>query len=481
MVALLAATAGSASAAVPGHGRAWELVTPQLAHGAQLLVVRGWSADGDRVIYVTRGPLPGAQSGELFSHSVGRREAGGWGYEPVSVPLTVNESQLLGTLALGVSADLSTWAWSSVAPLFGGRALGAALGHLPACPRRGPDAARRHAGSAHQHHLRRRLRRHRAPRLQYERSAPARRHRTGCRTGRLRIRRDQPALDRGERRRRTALGLRRGPGRRFGPADHRKRDLAQRLEGLRHQPRPGDDAMRPERRLPARRRAHHDGRLDFTLHAGGLRPRRQRDLRRRDRRRLGRVPEHRRAASPTTTATAASTSTATKSAAATSRGSRPGRRGSTPTLPSRSGCPTTATALISSPAGRSSRARESQERRTSTSGKAARSASSACWKERAWKARKSAPTAAPCCSRPARGCCRATATNSSTSTATTPLTARSRRSRSAATARATAPSTPSPRCLRSLRRAARQRAHPGWGTGFTSRPPRGWSPRTSTA
>lgn len=120
MVALLAATAGSASAAVPGHGRAWELVTPQLAHGAQLLVVRGWSADGDRVIYVTRGPLPGAQSGELFSHSVGRREAGGWGYEPVSVPLTVNESQLLGTLALGVSADLSTWAWSSVAPLLAG-------------------------------------------------------------------------------------------------------------------------------------------------------------------------------------------------------------------------------------------------------------------------------------------------------------------------------------------------------------------------
>src|SRR3954454_10695623 len=87
-LAALASLIGAAPASgeAPGHGRAWELVTPQTTHGTQFVEARAWGADGDRIAYATLGPMPGAESGELTSHNVSVREPTGWRSEPVTVP-----------------------------------------------------------------------------------------------------------------------------------------------------------------------------------------------------------------------------------------------------------------------------------------------------------------------------------------------------------------------------------------------------------
>ncbi len=72
---------------VPDQGRTWELVTSPDPVAAQLYNVRGLSLAGDRVVYVTKGPLPGAASGmPEKSANVAVRGAGGWDNAPVAVP-----------------------------------------------------------------------------------------------------------------------------------------------------------------------------------------------------------------------------------------------------------------------------------------------------------------------------------------------------------------------------------------------------------
>lgn len=106
-----------APAAVPGNGRAWELVS-RLPPGTSRVNQGGaWDFDGNRMVYGTVGPTPGAAGGELLFRNLAVRGADGWRSEPVSVPFTVPETQLLNTLGLAVDSQLSEWLWASVNPL----------------------------------------------------------------------------------------------------------------------------------------------------------------------------------------------------------------------------------------------------------------------------------------------------------------------------------------------------------------------------
>jgi hypothetical protein len=117
---LIALAAAPAAAAVPAHGRAWELVTATDPQGTQLILTRAWRADGEAVVIGTIGPMPGAVSGELLSHSIATRTASGWRSVPVTAAYTTPEARFFGTAAMAVSTDLSNWVWGSVNPLLPG-------------------------------------------------------------------------------------------------------------------------------------------------------------------------------------------------------------------------------------------------------------------------------------------------------------------------------------------------------------------------
>jgi dipeptidyl aminopeptidase/acylaminoacyl peptidase len=117
---VLLLVAPSTRAAAPASGRAWELATPGPTNGVRLLAERAWSADGDRVVYASLGPMPGAPSGELVANGVATRTAAGWTTKPVGEPFTDPTTDLLASHPLAVSSDLSGWLWFSVQPLVPG-------------------------------------------------------------------------------------------------------------------------------------------------------------------------------------------------------------------------------------------------------------------------------------------------------------------------------------------------------------------------
>ena len=115
-----AALALPAPAAVPGNGRAWELVSQLPPGSSRIFQGKAWDFGGDRMVYITVGPTPGATGGELNFRNLAVREADGWHSSPVSVPFTVPEAQLLNTLAVAVDSQFSSWLWESVNPLVPG-------------------------------------------------------------------------------------------------------------------------------------------------------------------------------------------------------------------------------------------------------------------------------------------------------------------------------------------------------------------------
>ena len=82
-------------AAVPGHGRAWELVTPGETNGVPIGGARAWSADGDRVLFWTRGALPGASGSELARAWEGGAHARRLGCDACGQPLHLGRLGLL--------------------------------------------------------------------------------------------------------------------------------------------------------------------------------------------------------------------------------------------------------------------------------------------------------------------------------------------------------------------------------------------------
>jgi hypothetical protein len=106
-----------ALAAVPGSGRVWELVSNLPPGTSRIFQGKAWDFSGDRIAYVTVGPTPGAVGGELNFRNLAVRESDGWHSEPVSVPFTAPEAQLLNTVGVAVDSQFSSWLWESVNPL----------------------------------------------------------------------------------------------------------------------------------------------------------------------------------------------------------------------------------------------------------------------------------------------------------------------------------------------------------------------------
>jgi hypothetical protein len=106
-----------ANAAVPAHGRAWELVTPPDPNGSPVGAVLGIDFGGDRLTYTTIGAPPGAQAGSFETTSFARRTPLGWVAVPIALPYSVDDFNPFGgplpPRLVGADEDMSTWIWSS--------------------------------------------------------------------------------------------------------------------------------------------------------------------------------------------------------------------------------------------------------------------------------------------------------------------------------------------------------------------------------
>jgi hypothetical protein len=107
---------------VPDQGRSWELVTPAEVVSAVMYNVRALSADGNRVSYMTIGPLPEAPAGAPFpTANMAVREAGGWSDQPVGAPYPLlGAPRIFGLFYPGPQAlgpDLETSIWTNYLPL----------------------------------------------------------------------------------------------------------------------------------------------------------------------------------------------------------------------------------------------------------------------------------------------------------------------------------------------------------------------------
>ena len=131
----LAAVAPGATAVVPAHGRVWELVTAGPTNGVNLFGARAWAPNGDRLVFLSLGPMPGAPSGDLLAHNLGIRTATGWAKQPIGAPLEIPTPDFTPSQPLAVDADMASWLWSSTRPLLAGAPSAPNLGLY----RRGPD------------------------------------------------------------------------------------------------------------------------------------------------------------------------------------------------------------------------------------------------------------------------------------------------------------------------------------------------------
>jgi len=108
--------APAARAAVPGNGRAWELVTAGPTNGVLLNGTTAWSDDGTRVVYVSLGPMPAAPAGDLLAVGLATRGPDGWVAQPVGVAYT-QPSAGRAAEPLAVDGDFASWVWRSSDPL----------------------------------------------------------------------------------------------------------------------------------------------------------------------------------------------------------------------------------------------------------------------------------------------------------------------------------------------------------------------------
>ncbi len=109
--------APAANGAVPGHGRAWELITRSEPMAAIVHGLLAHSPDGDRLAYFTFGPEPDAEAGDLAAVSRATRGLTGWTTEPLGPSYSTDERNLIPSFPVGFSSDLSTAIWLSRSPL----------------------------------------------------------------------------------------------------------------------------------------------------------------------------------------------------------------------------------------------------------------------------------------------------------------------------------------------------------------------------
>jgi hypothetical protein len=110
--------AARASVDAPAHGRAWEIVTPAGSGGVGAVgAMVGTDRGGDRVLYFTWGPGPGAPAGSLFSYALSTRGTQGWDAKQIGFPYTTETWNLGGPSVHAASPDLSTLIWGASIPL----------------------------------------------------------------------------------------------------------------------------------------------------------------------------------------------------------------------------------------------------------------------------------------------------------------------------------------------------------------------------
>lgn len=102
----------SVAPGVPGHGRAWELVSSGEPVSAPLFFAYGLSTSGDRLLYSTVGPLPDATEGEPFVGSaIAVRGPGGWVNRTIQTPLPKFDEE---PYPLAIAPDLETSIWKNL-------------------------------------------------------------------------------------------------------------------------------------------------------------------------------------------------------------------------------------------------------------------------------------------------------------------------------------------------------------------------------
>lgn len=122
VVAVLISTLGSAvvaDAAVPGGGRAWELVTGEDSNNAAPGASSAIAAAGDRIIYSTAGPASGSSVGSLTATNLAVRTSGGWHIQSIGYPYS-GSGLFQAPAFAGASEDMATRIWTSPLPLLPG-------------------------------------------------------------------------------------------------------------------------------------------------------------------------------------------------------------------------------------------------------------------------------------------------------------------------------------------------------------------------
>jgi len=117
-VAVAGLVAGPAAAAFSGERR-WELITPPTRNEVTPTFVYGMTSTGDRVMYATKGSLPGAEAGSTQAPNLAERNADGWRSVPVDFPYSVPEG-VFNLLIPVATADMSYWVWWSKISLLPG-------------------------------------------------------------------------------------------------------------------------------------------------------------------------------------------------------------------------------------------------------------------------------------------------------------------------------------------------------------------------
>lgn len=108
----------ASAAGASGSGRAWELVTPKAPMAGIVFGPMGLSADGDRIAYLSVGPVAGAPSGDILGSAIASRGLDGWSNTPLGTPYTPsNEFSLAPRMPAAFSSNLETVVWLSTVPL----------------------------------------------------------------------------------------------------------------------------------------------------------------------------------------------------------------------------------------------------------------------------------------------------------------------------------------------------------------------------
>ena len=87
-------------AAIPAHGRSYELTTIlRTSTSSGIVGMRPMRDEINRIVYTTIGPPPGSPSGSTFGYGTSLRGPSGWLSTPLGYPYDINSTELFVLLA----------------------------------------------------------------------------------------------------------------------------------------------------------------------------------------------------------------------------------------------------------------------------------------------------------------------------------------------------------------------------------------------